>query len=164
MYAGTLPRLPARPSILDRVADLFFTPFNHQTNSALYGKPTFSTNAKNAWPSDSFNPGTPSATTVRSDRPRIIAPGYKWDALPNLIANEPYFSAWNDSIFANATDYYSLPPVKYNMDGASGILDNSREIKMRVKAFSYVYRMTKNTKWADRAWDEIQVRPRDFPK
>lgn len=44
------------------------------------------------------------------------------------------------------------------MDGASGVLDVAREIKMRVKAFSYVYRMTNDTKWADRAWLEIQVR------
>jgi hypothetical protein len=43
------------------------------------------------------------------------------------------------------------------MDGASGILDNAREIKMRLKAFSYVARMTNDTKWVDRAWTEIQV-------
>lgn len=94
---------------------------------------------------------------MRPDRPRIIAPAYKWNALPNLIANDPYFAGWNQSIFNNATQYYDLAPVKYYMDGDSGILDNSREIKMRVKAFAYVYRMTNNTKWADRAWDEIQV-------
>ena len=33
-----------------------------------------------------------------------------------------------------------------------------REIKMRVKAFSYVYRMTNDTKWVDRTWLELQVR------
>ena len=43
------------------------------------------------------------------------------------------------------------------MDGASGILDNAREIKMRIKAFAYVARMTNDTKWVDRAWQEIQV-------
>jgi hypothetical protein len=43
------------------------------------------------------------------------------------------------------------------MDGSSGILDNAREIKMRIKAFSYAYRVSNNTKWVDRAWDEIQV-------
>lgn len=94
---------------------------------------------------------------MRPDRPRIIAPAYKWNALKSLIENEPYFSAWNQSIFNNATGYYNLPPVKYYMDGDSGILDNAREIKMRIKAFSYAYRMSNNTKWADRAWDEIQV-------
>lgn len=44
------------------------------------------------------------------------------------------------------------------MDGDSGILDNAREVKMRIKAFGYVYRMTNDTKWVDRAWSELQVR------
>ena len=43
------------------------------------------------------------------------------------------------------------------MDGSSGILDNAREIKMRVKAFAYVYRMTNDTKWLDRTFTELQV-------
>ena len=122
------------------------SPFGDETNSALYRQPMFSTDSKNSWPSDSFNPGTPSATNVRTEWPRLLAPAYKWAALPNLISSEPYLSGWNDSIFGNATEYHSLPPVKYSLDGGSGILGNSREIKMRVKAFAYAYRMTKNTK------------------
>lgn len=43
------------------------------------------------------------------------------------------------------------------MDGDSGILDNAREVKMRIKAFAYAYRMTNDTKWVDRAWLEVQV-------
>ena len=42
------------------------------------------------------------------------------------------------------------------MDGDSGILDNAREFKMRIKAFAYAYRVTGDTKWVDRAWREIQ--------
>jgi hypothetical protein len=41
--------------------------------------------------------------------------------------------------------------------GPSGILDNAREVKMRIKAFAYVYRMTNDTKWVDRTWAELQV-------
>jgi hypothetical protein len=142
------------PSSTDPVYGMPIYPSS--TNSALYGQPTISTNAKLSWPSDNFNPSAPSPTSVRPDRPRIIAPAYKWNALESLINQEPYFSAWNASIFQNATDYYAQPPVKYYMDGDSGILDNAREIKMRIKAFSYAYRMSNNTKWVDRAWDEIQ--------
>lgn len=94
---------------------------------------------------------------MRPDRPRLIAPKYKWQALPTLIQNDPYLQGWNDTIFGNATTYYSLPPVVYFMDGDSGILDNARNVKMRIKAFAYVYRMTNDTKWVDRAWAEIQV-------
>ena len=94
---------------------------------------------------------------VRTDRPRLIAPAYKWEALPKLIPNDPYLQFWNDSIFGNATEYFDLDPVEYHLDGGSGILDNAREIKMRVKAFAYVYRMTNDTKWVDRAYKELQV-------
>lgn len=110
-----------------------------------------------SWPSDPFQPSNPSPTTVRSDRPRLFAPSYKWQALPALIQSDPYLKAWNDTIFGNATDYYNKPAVQYFMDGSSGILDNAREIKMRIKAFSYVYRMTNDSKWVDRAWVELQV-------
>ncbi|KAF8167740.1 chondroitin AC/alginate lyase [Crassisporium funariophilum] len=128
------------------------------TNTAAFTTPTFvsTTNSKLAWPKDPFQPKTPDVLTVRTDRPRLIAPAYKWDALPTLIQNDPYLKGWNDTIFGNATDYYNKPPVVYFMDGDSGILDNAREIKQRLKAFAYVYRMTKDTKWVDRAWAEIQ--------
>ncbi|KAA1471587.1 heparinase II/III family protein [Dentipellis sp. KUC8613] len=139
-------------------SDYLMPVYPSTTNTAAFTTPTFnpSNNAALAWPSDPFQPSNPSPTTVRTDRPRLIAPAYKWQALPALIAGDPYLKSWNASIFNNATQYAALPPVVYHMDGSSGILDNAREIKMRLKAFSYVYRMTNDTKWADRAWQEIQ--------
>ncbi|KZT30714.1 hypothetical protein NEOLEDRAFT_1174102 [Neolentinus lepideus HHB14362 ss-1] len=128
------------------------------TNSAAFASPTFidQSNSVTTWPTDSFQPSNPSPTSVRTDRPRLIAPAYKWAALPNLIKNDIYMSSWNDTIFGNATDWYSEPVVQYFMDGDSGILDNSRQMKERVKAFSYVYRLTNDTKWVDRVWSELQ--------
>ncbi|KAI0720000.1 chondroitin AC/alginate lyase [Cerioporus squamosus] len=128
------------------------------TNTAVFHTPTFSasSDASKAWPTDTFSPANPAPTSVRSDRPRLIAPSYMWDALPKMIQNDAYLSAWNDTIFGNASAYYDLPVVQYFLDGDSGILDNARELKMRVKAFSYVYRLTKDTKWADRAFKELQ--------
>lgn len=128
-----------------------------QTNTAAFTTPTFNPSDSAAWPSDPFAPSSPSVTNVRQDRPRLIAPSYKWDALTKNIPNDPYLKYWNETIFNNATDYYNQPPVVYFMDGPSGILDNAREIKMRIKAFSYVYRMTKDTKWVDRTFRELQV-------
>ncbi|PIL31738.1 hypothetical protein GSI_06442 [Ganoderma sinense ZZ0214-1] len=128
------------------------------TNTALFTTPTFkaSSSSSSGWPSDPFQPANPSVTQVRTDRPRLIAPAYKWAALPSLIAKDPYLKYWNETIFGNATAYYDLPVVQYFMDGDSGILDNAREVKMRVKAFAYVYRMTNDTKWVDRAFKELQ--------
>lgn len=125
----------------------------------MFTTPTFaSTNNPNyAWPQDPFQPSSPNPTQVRSDRPRLIAPAYKWAVLPQLIASDPYMSAWNHTIFGNASDYNASPPVPYFYDGGNGILDLAREIKQRVKAFAYVYRMTNDTKWVDRTWTELQV-------
>lgn len=131
--------------------------FPSATNTAAFTAPTFLASSDLAWPADSFKPNKPSPTTVREDRPRLIAPAYKWDHLPQIIPKDPYLRGWNDTIFGNATAYAALPAVKYNMDGASGILDNAREVKMRVKAFAYAYRMTNDTKWSDSAWREIEV-------
>ena len=129
-----------------------------QTNAAAFSSPTFNpSNSGSGWPQDSFSPSNPSPTSLRPDRPRLIAPAYKWQALPNLIAKDAYLKSWNDTIFGNASTYYSLPPVQYFMDGSSGILDNARYVKQRLKAFSYAYLMSNDTKWADRAWVEIQV-------
>jgi len=125
------------------------------TNTAVFTSPTFNP-ASQSWPQDSFQPQNPSVLNVRPDRPRLIAPAYKWQALPSLIQSDPYLKGWNDTIFGNATDYFSLPPVVYFMDGDSGILDNSRDVKRRVKAFAYAYHMTNDTRWVDRTWVEIQ--------
>ncbi|KAF8898918.1 chondroitin AC/alginate lyase [Infundibulicybe gibba] len=132
--------------------------FPSTTNTVAFTSPTFvpNSNAAIAWPKDPFQPQTPDVLKPRPDRPRLIAPAYKWQSLPTLIKSDPYLKGWNDTIFGNATQYFSSPPVAYFLDGDSGILDNAREIKMRIKAFGYVYRMTNDTKWVDRAWAELQ--------
>ncbi|KAJ7252781.1 hypothetical protein B0H12DRAFT_1117835 [Mycena haematopus] len=144
-------------------AGLFATATNSQylipvypstTNTALYTTPTVNSAAA-AFPADPFAPATPSVLSVRPDRPRLIAPAYKWDALPALIASDPYLASWNESIFNNATQYAALPPVIYFNDGDSGILDVARQVKQRVKAFGYVFRMTNNTAWVDATWREL---------
>ncbi|KAJ7726399.1 heparinase II/III family protein [Mycena metata] len=128
------------------------------TDTGAFSSPTFipAAQSKTAWPTDPFQPSNPDVLTVRKDRPLLIAPAYKWAALPALIANDPYLQSWNATIFKNATEYAALPAVVYNLDGDSGILDNSRAVKQRVKAFAYAYRMTNDTSWVDLAWREIK--------
>ncbi|PBK74963.1 hypothetical protein ARMSODRAFT_906138 [Armillaria solidipes] len=164
---GNAPADPSAAASAEQAIGIYATATNSYymvplypstTNTAAFTTPTIldTTDPKFSWPKDSFAPTDASATTVRSDRPRLIAPAYKWNALPTLIQNDLYLKQWNDTIFGNATAYYNLPPVVYHMDGASGILDNAREIKERIKAFAYAYRMTNDTKWSDRCWLELQ--------
>jgi hypothetical protein len=74
-----------------------------------------------------------------------------------MITADPYLKAFDDQIMKNATAYRALPRVRYAMDGGSGILDVSREKKMRIKAFAYAWRRDSNSQWIDAAWRELQV-------
>lgn len=128
----------------------------------MFTAPTVTANPKLTWPTDPFQPANPEPTQVRPDHPRIIAPSYKWQVLPQFVAQDPYLSEWNDTIMGNATAYFNSPPVTYAVDGGltlSGILDCSRQVKERIKAWGYAYQMTNDTKWSDRAWLEMQVKP-----
>lgn len=90
----------------------------------------------------------------------MIAPSYKWQALPNLISEDSYLAGWNATIMANATENYNAKSITYDEDGGltgSGVLDVARELKVRVKNWSYAYKMTNDTKWVDRCWTELNV-------
>lgn len=68
---------------------------------------------------------------------------------------------WNDTIMADAQKWQAMDPVPYVIDGGlnkSGVLDVARQVKQRIKAFAYAYRVTGQTMWVDRAWKELYVR------
>lgn len=77
-----------------------------------------------------------------------------------MIPKDPYLASWNDTIFGNASVILGQDPLIYAIDGGlggSGVLDIARETKMRIKSLAYAYRMSNETKYADRAWRELQV-------
>lgn len=54
-----------------------------------------------------------------------------------------------------------MAPTVYAIDGGlsgSGVLDVAREVQLRIKHWGYAYKLSNDTKWVDRAWQELQVR------
>lgn len=145
LFSGYNPYgVPQYPS---SAAQLFNTP------------PSFSSSNSLAWGADA-NPPDPSGSAVRQDHPKLFAPTYKWERLPALIKVDPYLASWNATIFANATLFYNMEPTNYSIDGGysgSGVLDVAREVQLRLKHWAYAYRLSKDTKWIDRAWRELQT-------
>lgn len=135
----------------------------------VYGNPVFLGNANTAAPSNGKQVGscgsdpwkpTNNLMNGRPGHPRLIAPQYMWDCLPSKIQNDAYLTAWNYTIFQNATAFLDQDPVSYDVDGGltlSGILDVSRIVQQRIKAWAYAYRMTRDKKWSDRAYRELSV-------
>ncbi|KAK8865938.1 hypothetical protein IAR55_001087 [Kwoniella newhampshirensis] len=131
------------------------------TNTAGYSAPTVVSDPSrlDAWPED---PSPPSNSTAGiRPNPRLF-PMYKWQALTTggLIANNPYFKYWNQTIVGNASSTLNDEPTPYDIDGGlagSGVLDPSRRIKEKVKNWAYAYRVTNETKYADRVWRELNA-------
>lgn len=60
----------------------------------------------------------------------------------------------------NASDTLGDEPTPYVPDGGldgSGVLDVARQIKLKVKNWAYAYKVTNETKYADRVWLELTV-------
>ncbi|KAK0557369.1 hypothetical protein OC846_000588 [Tilletia horrida] len=142
------------------------------TGTDVYGNPVFKTgnnlgtpssanSRRRALPSCGADPANLSGSLSNlRPHPRIIAPDYEWQCLPSRINSDAYLTIYNATVFANATAWYSMPPTNYSIDGGftgSGILDVSREVQQRVRAWAYAARMTNDTKWVDRTWKELQV-------
>jgi len=135
----------------------------------LYGNPIFTGEANTAKPGKGNQAGscgkdpwkaTNNLNNGRPGHPRLIAPQYQWDCLQSRIENDAYLTVWNYSIFQNATNWLNEKPVTYDIDGGltlSGILDVSRIVQQRLKAWAYAWRLTKDTKYRDRAFKEMSV-------
>ena len=139
-----------------RATDPYGNPmFIAESNTAVpsFGDPAGKC-GKDPWKaSNNLNNGRPG-------HPRLIAPKHMWDCLEDRIHNDAYLTAWNYTIMQNATNYVDEDPVKYDVDGGltlSGILDVSRIVQQRIKAWAYAWRMTHDKKFSDRAYKEMQV-------
>lgn len=95
---------------------------------------------------------------VRKSHPRLFATSEMWMQLPELIARDPYLARWNETIFDKAQELHEKPTVHITSEmraRGSGILDEAREVQLRIKYWAYVYRLTKNNRWKRRIWEVI---------
>ena len=133
----------------------------------VYGNPVFLDNVNTAPAATSDN----KAVTCNDDQnnlsfqnprphPRVMAPGYLWNCMKDRISKDAYLTIMDKSVMQNATAFYNMPVTNYAVDGGfsgSGILDVAREIQLRVRSWAYAYRMTKDQKWLQRTWLELQT-------
>jgi hypothetical protein len=113
---------------------------------------------------EASSPYTSQAYHVRNSHPRLFATPEMWLKLPELIARDPYLSRWNETIFNQAQALHGKPTVKINSElrlRGSGILDEAREVQLRIKYWAYVYRMTRQIRWKHRIWEEILAVTKD---
>jgi len=97
-------------------------------------------------------------TEVIRSHPRLFADSTKWEELPDLVRNDAYLGSWNKTIFELAREGLEQPPPIYVVDGTNGVLDIAREVQLRIKLWSYAYRISGGgARWKERIWEELLV-------
>lgn len=99
------------------------------------------------------------ALSVVGEHPRLFASGDQWDGLAAEISNNNYLQKWNKTIIDRANELYGESVIAYPDDCDVSVgctLEVARYIQLRVKHWAYAYILTNDTKWVDRAWEELQ--------
>jgi hypothetical protein len=155
----TATHLQTAPAAQVSFSKLAFNSYNQYGipiyNSALPSYPAI------LLPNETLSWGIPlessSGDDVKSTHPRLIATNDHWRRLPAIILVDPYLAHWNESIFSKAAQLSAELPVAYNLDGGNGVLDTAREVQLRIKHWAYAFRLSNDTRWKDRIWDELLV-------
>lgn len=99
------------------------------------------------------------ALSVVEDHPRLFASGEQWDSLESQISNNSYLQKWNETIIDRASQLYDEAPIPYPDDCDVSVgctLEVARYTQDRVKHWAYAYLLTKDNKWVNRTWEELQ--------
>lgn len=99
------------------------------------------------------------AFDVVESHPRLFASGDQWTGLESQISKDSYLQKWNKAIIDQASELYDEPVVPYPDDCDVSVgctLEVARYVQFRVKHWAYAYHLTKDTKWVNRTWEELQ--------
>ncbi|MDO5567168.1 MAG: hypothetical protein Q4G59_10970, partial [Planctomycetia bacterium] len=109
-------------------------------------------------PADSFTEVTASqvdeAFTRLAPHPRLLLTDKQLENARKKLANDPVWAKYFEAIQMRADDMIKLEPVKYKLTGVR-LLSVSRTAILRLANWSFLYRMTKDAKYAARAEKEM---------
>lgn len=98
--------------------------------------------------------------TVNANKahPRIIAGQQTFDNLKSMLQNnDVYITKWFSNVKAVSDSMLSLPTQGYVKPDGIRLLDASREVLRRARFLSMTYRMTGDSKYAERLWTELNA-------
>jgi len=88
-------------------------------------------------------------------RPRVLMNAEKFEQIKHNIETDELVASWYATIKQKADTYLTKPVAKYEI--VSGrLLGVSGEVSSRVTALSFVYLMTGEEAYAERAWKELE--------
>lgn len=94
-----------------------------------------------------LRPGHPRLVLLDEDLPRIR----------KFIADDPLGKAWFERVSNEAAAYLRRPVQTHRLPDGRRLLSISRDVMKRIYLWGFMYRLDKDPKWRDRAWEEMQA-------
>lgn len=89
--------------------------------------------------------------------PRVIATEAEFDSVLDKINNNAAIKKEYQE-FQTALGYYKRQPdLEYEIKSGYSLLDTSRDLASRVKAYGMAYKITNDEQWAQLAWRQIEI-------
>lgn len=88
--------------------------------------------------------------------PRILANQSDFDRAAQLYNTDKYMKDWIDAQIAEASALLDEAPCDYYIPDGLRLLETSRTVLKRMLTLGFVYRITGDKKYAERAWTEME--------
>lgn len=94
--------------------------------------------------------------SVNKQHPRLYADSNTLDNLKQLLENnDTYITRWFTNVKGNADSILTQPPKEYEIPDGLRLLEVSREVLSRATSLGMAYKLTGDTKYAERLWVEL---------
>jgi hypothetical protein len=94
---------------------------------------------------------------LHREHPRLLATGADFARLKQRIAADPLLGRWHKALRERAERFLTEAPSRYEIPDGLRLLGTSRRVLDRVYTLALLYRLDKERKYADRAWQELQA-------
>ena len=95
-------------------------------------------------------------SAITSSHPRLLADDATFSRVVSETKGSASSEALNAQLIARAASMKSAPVTTYDLKDGDLLLE-SRQVMDRVYTFSYMYRLTGDASWKDRAWTELSA-------
>ena len=96
-------------------------------------------------------------TSLRKSHPRLILLDEDLPRIRAFLANDPRGQSWLENTRKRAEQYYRRPPRHHELPDGRRLLSVSRDVCNRIYHWGLLYRLEKDPKWLERAWEELKA-------
>lgn len=95
--------------------------------------------------------------TLKKEHPRLLLSSNDFERIKRQISSDDLLRRCHEHLQSVAKSIIAAPPSKYEIPDGLRLLDTSRRVLDRVQTLALLYRLDGDTRYADRAWQELDA-------